>query len=94
MALFTCAKRLLSLDAVAGVRGMAITAKLPDLPYDFGALEPFISGKVGSHVQINQATSSRVSGSCGSQISDHGDSRHKASPGLRHKSQRCLGSVR
>lgn len=25
---------------------MAVSAKLPDLPYDFGALEPFISGKV------------------------------------------------
>ena len=47
MALLLAAKRLISLDASAGMRSMAaVSAKLPDLPYDFGALEPFISGKV------------------------------------------------
>jgi Fe-Mn family superoxide dismutase len=30
---------------VRGVRGLA-TAKLPDLPYDFGALQPVISGEI------------------------------------------------
>ncbi len=48
MALRACAKRLLSLDVAAAgaVRGL-VTAKLPELPHSFGALEPFISGKVG-----------------------------------------------
>jgi len=47
MALLTCAKRLFLADALAGVRGMAIApAKLPDLPYDFSSLEPYISGKI------------------------------------------------
>lgn len=28
-----------------GVRGLA-TVKLPDLPYDFGALQPVVSGEI------------------------------------------------
>ena len=31
--------------ALSGARGI-VTAKLPDLPYDFGALEPVISGEI------------------------------------------------
>jgi len=53
MALLNCAKRLFLADALAGVRGMAIApAKLPDLPYDFSSLEPYISGKVGAEGSI------------------------------------------
>lgn len=48
MALRTAASRLGSLlvqdGAASQIRGVA-TLKVPDLPYDFGALEPFVSGK-------------------------------------------------
>eukprot|EP00955_Chlamydomonas_euryale_P087934 364337-Chlamydomonas_euryale.AAC.8 len=51
MALRQASSRLLTAAAClpAGARGMsAAPAKLPDLPYDLGALEPVISGKVGA----------------------------------------------
>uniref|UniRef100_A0A7R9VNA0 Superoxide dismutase n=1 Tax=Chlamydomonas euryale TaxID=1486919 RepID=A0A7R9VNA0_9CHLO len=49
MALRQASSRLLTAAAClpAGARGMsAAPAKLPDLPYDLGALEPVISGKI------------------------------------------------
>jgi superoxide dismutase, Fe-Mn family len=42
---------------LAAARGMATTVSLPDLPYDFSALEPAISGEIMSlHHQKHHAT--------------------------------------
>ncbi|TVU18817.1 hypothetical protein EJB05_34931 [Eragrostis curvula] len=45
------------LAAAAAARGVATTVSLPDLPYDFGALEPAISGEIMQlHHQKHHAT--------------------------------------